>query len=62
MPLFIPISTTVVVCFNLPKYAIHRLQKIKNTTARIATRTSRFSQIMAVPKSVHWLPAIYRVF
>ena len=39
-----------------PKYSIHRLQKIQNTTARIVTRTSRFTHITPILKSLHWLP------
>ena len=32
--------------YGLPKYSIHRLQKIQNTTARIVTRSSRFTHIL----------------
>ena len=34
--------------YGLPKYNIHRLQKIQNTTARIVTRTSRFTHITQI--------------
>ena len=38
-----------------------RFQQIQNTTARIVTRTSRFSHITPILKSLHWLPVIYRI-
>ena len=36
--------------YGLPKYSIHRLQKIQNTTAHIVTRTSLFCHITPIPK------------
>ena len=42
--------------YGLPKYSIHRLQKIQNTTASIVTRISRFTHITPILKSLHWLP------
>ena len=47
--------------YSLPKYSINRLQKIQNSAARIATRTSRSSHITPVFKSLHWLPVQYRI-
>ena len=47
--------------YGLPKYSIHRLQKIQNTTARIVTRISRFTHITPILKSLHWLPVSYRI-
>ena len=48
-------------CYDFPKYSIHRLKKIQNTTARMVTRTSRFFHILPILKSLHWLPVIYRI-
>ena len=47
--------------YSLPKYNIHHLKKIKNTTARIITRTSRFNHTTLILKSLHWLPVLYRI-
>ena len=38
---------------------IHCLRKIQNTTASIDTRTSRFTHIMPILKSLDWLPVLY---
>ena len=62
MPLYIPILITVIVCFMVfLNMAIHRLQKIKNTTARIVTSTYRFTQITPILKPLHWLPILCRI-
>ena len=47
--------------YGLPKYSIHRLQKIQNTTACIVTRISRFTHITPILKSLYWLPVSYRI-
>ena len=44
--------------YGLSKYSFHCLQKIQNTTARMVTSTSRFTHIMPILKSIHWLPAV----
>ena len=46
---------------DLLKYSIHLLQKIQNTTARIVTRTSRFTQITPILKCLHWLPVLHSI-
>ena len=46
--------------YGLHKYSIHRLQKVKNTVARIVTN-SHFSHITPTLKSLHWLPIFYRI-
>ena len=46
--------------YGFPKYSIHRLKKIQNTTARMATRTS-VTHITPILKSLHWLPVLYRI-
>ena len=45
--------------YGLPKYFIHCLQKIQNTTACMVTPTSYFSQIRPFLKSLHWLFVFY---
>ena len=47
--------------YGLPKYSIHRLQKVQNTVARIVSNSSRFSHITPTFKSLHWLPICYRI-
>ena len=41
---------------SLPKYSLHRLQKLQNSVTCIVTRTSRSSHITPIFKSLHWLP------
>ena len=59
MPLYIPILSTNSLFYGLPKYSIHRLQRIQNTTARIVTRTFCLTHIKPILKSLHWLPVLY---
>ena len=47
--------------YGLPKYSIHRLQKVQNTVAGIASNSSRFSHIAPTIKFLHWLPIFYRI-
>ena len=47
--------------YGLPKYSIHRLQKIQNTMIRIITNPFHFSHIAPTLKSLHWLPVFYRI-
>ena len=47
--------------YGLPKFSIHRLQKVLNTVARIVTNSSRFLHITPTLKSLHWLPIFYRI-
>ena len=47
--------------YGLPEYNIHHLQKMQNTTARIVTRTSRFTHIAPILKSLYWLPVICHI-
>ena len=46
---------------GLPKYSIHCLQKIQNTTASIVTRISHFTHIVPILKSLHRLPVLYSI-
>ena len=46
---------------GLHQTSINKLQRVQNTAARIVTRTSRYSHITPVLKTLHWLPVNYRV-
>ena len=41
--------------------AIKQLQTIQNAAARVLTRTKRNEHITPTPRSLHWLPVIYRI-
>ena len=43
-------------CYSLPNYSIHCLQKVQNTAARIITRSVHSLHITTVLKFLHWLP------
>ena len=47
--------------YGLPNYSIRCLQKVRNTAARIVTRSVRSSHITPILKSLHGLPANYRI-
>ena len=47
--------------YGLPKYPIHRLQKVQNTVARIVTNSFYFSHVTPILKSLYWLPVFYRI-
>ena len=47
--------------YGLPKYSIHRLQKVQYTVARIVYNSSRFSHLTPTLKYLHWLPIFYRI-
>src|SRR5271163_4500933 len=49
------------VLFGLPQYLVARLQSVLNSSARLATRTSRFAHITAVLRELHWLPYPQRI-
>ena len=46
---------------NLPASQIFRLQRIRNYTARLITRTSRHDHITPVLMGLHWLPVASRI-
>ena len=47
--------------YGLPKYSIHRLQKVQYTVARIVTNSFHFSHVTPTLKSLNWLPVFYRI-
>ncbi len=47
--------------YGVPSIQLNRLQKIQNTAARIVTRSSKFSHITPVLRSLHWLPVQSRI-
>ena len=47
--------------YDLPKYSVHRLQKVQKTVTRIVTKSSHFLHITPTLKSLHWLPIFYRI-
>ena len=49
------------ILYGLPKYSLHRLQKVQNSVAPIVTRTSHLTYITPILKSLHWLPVKYRI-
>src|SRR5271163_4427122 len=49
------------VLFGLRLYLIARLQSVLNSSARLATRTSRFVHITPVLRELHWLPYPQRI-
>ena len=59
MPLYIPILATVIVCFIVFLSTLFTAYKKYKTTARIVTRTSRFTHITPILKSLQWLPVLY---
>jgi flagellar biosynthesis chaperone FliJ len=47
--------------YGLPNTMLQKLQRIQNTSARIITRTSRYSHITPVLQELHWLPVKARI-
>ncbi len=45
----------------LPKKSVRQLQLIKNTAARILTRTRTSEPLTPVLRSLHWLPVTFRI-
>ena len=61
MHLFIPVDFYNSLFYGIPKYSIHRLQKVQNTVVRIVTNFPHFLHITPTLKSLHWLPIFYRI-
>ena len=49
------------VLFKVTEREISKLQGVQNCLARIVTRSPRFSLITPLLKTLHWLPARYRI-
>ena len=50
--------------YNLPKYAVKKLQYVQNAAARLITFSSKFnhiSHITPILKDLHWLPSNERI-
>ena len=47
--------------YGIPNNPLHRWQKVKNSIARIVTRTSGSSHITPILESLYWLPDKYRI-
>ena len=46
---------------GLPKYLIHRLQRIQNNAARLVFKSSKFEHVSPLLHSLHWLPISDRI-
>ena len=42
--------------YNLPKYAVKKLQYVQKAAARLITFSSKFNHITPILKDLHWLP------
>ncbi|XP_068692896.1 uncharacterized protein [Montipora capricornis] len=47
--------------YNLPKYAVKKLQHVQNAAARLITFSSKFNHITPILKDLHWLPINERI-
>ena len=47
--------------FGLPKYQVNKMQRVQNTAARLATRSSKHDHITPLLQQLHWLPVSYRI-
>ena len=45
--------------YEIPEYAIKRLQRVQNLAAHVVTRSSKYSSITPMLKKLHWLPVKY---
>ena len=55
------ISSCNSVLFNVTEKEISKLQGVQNCLARVVTKSHRFCHITHLLKSLHWLPARYRI-
>ena len=46
---------------GVPKYQIHKLQRIQNMTARLVHKLPKFSHVTPLLMDLHWLPVEYRI-
>ena len=47
--------------YDLPSVLLTKLQRVQNTAARIVTKSSKYENITAVLKDLHWLPVKQRI-
>jgi exonuclease III len=47
--------------YNLPKYQIHRLQRVQNAAARLINLVKKVDHITPILIQLHWLPIKYRI-
>jgi hypothetical protein len=47
--------------YGIPKYLVHKLQKIQNNAARIVSRAKRRDHITPILQELHWLPVAKRI-
>jgi len=47
--------------YGTPDYLLKRLQKVKNTAARIVSKTKTSNYITPILKQLHWLPIKMRI-
>ena len=47
--------------YNLPKYAIKKLQYVQNAAARLITFSSKYSHIIPILEDLRWLPINERI-
>ena len=46
---------------GVPKYQIHKLQRIQNMAARLVHKLPKFSHVTPLLLDLHWLPVEYRI-
>ena len=47
--------------YNLPRYAVKKLQYVQNAAARLITISSKINHITPILKDLHWLPINERI-
>ena len=47
--------------YGLSDYQLAKLQRVQNSAARLVYKESKFCQINALSKKLHWLPITYRI-
>jgi len=57
----VPKLITVILCYNLPKSQITRLQQIQNSLVRVDVKTPKCCHITPILHSLHWLKVTERI-
>ncbi|XP_078357750.1 uncharacterized protein LOC144642610 [Oculina patagonica] len=47
--------------YNVPKYALKKLQSVQNAAARLITCSRKYDHITPILKELHWLPVSERI-